>query len=93
LHRASAKFDSLTRPTPEWTAPYDGQRAFLEANGDAVIAHSKAADHNKVGAGVADGAAMRPIRGNIRGNIQIVHCVLCVQIPGRFGRDGRIGRI
>jgi hypothetical protein len=32
-------------------------------------------------------------RGNIRDNIQIVHDFLCVQIPGRSGWNGRIGRI
>jgi hypothetical protein len=33
------------------------------------------------------------VRGNILGNIQIVHCVRCVQIPGRSGHYGRTGRI
>jgi hypothetical protein len=37
--------------------------------------------------------ASRPARGNVRGNIQIVHYVQYVQIRGRFGRYGRIGRI
>jgi len=32
-------------------------------------------------------------RGNIRGNIQIVHCVHFIQIRGQIGRSGRIGRI
>jgi hypothetical protein len=32
-------------------------------------------------------------RGDIRGNIQIVHYVHYVQKAGRIGRSGRIGRI
>ena len=32
-------------------------------------------------------------RGNIRGNIQIVHCVHSSRFGGRSGRYGRIGRI
>jgi hypothetical protein len=32
-------------------------------------------------------------RGNIRGNIQIVNHVQSVQIRGRIGRSGRMGRI
>jgi putative transposase len=37
--------------------------------------------------------SQRAGRGNIRGNIQIVHYVHCVQIRRRSGRYGRIGRI
>jgi hypothetical protein len=38
-------------------------------------------------------ASAQLARGNISGNIQIVHCVHCVQISGRVGRSGRIGSI
>jgi hypothetical protein len=43
--------------------------------------------------GAAERASARRSRGNIRGNIQIVHYVHCVQIRGRNGRYGRIRRI
>jgi hypothetical protein len=38
-------------------------------------------------------AGAQQLRGNICGNIQIVHCVRSVQISGRSGCSGRIGRI
>jgi hypothetical protein len=37
--------------------------------------------------------ASRTGRGNIRGNVQIVHCLHSVQKRGRSGRCGGIGRI
>jgi len=37
-----------------------------------------------------EGAAGWGSRSLDRGNIQIVHCVRCIQIPGRSGRSGRI---
>jgi ketosteroid isomerase-like protein len=40
------KFDSLRWPSPNWTASNDGRRAFLQARGDAVVAHSKAPYRN-----------------------------------------------
>jgi len=39
------------------------------------------------------GSIKRNRRGNIRGNIQIVHWVHSVQIRGRIRRSGHIGRI
>ena len=40
------KFESLRWPSPDWTGSEDGRRAFLEAKGDAVVAHSKAPYRN-----------------------------------------------
>jgi ketosteroid isomerase-like protein len=36
------KFSLLAWPKPDWTGSDDGTRAFLQAKGDAIVAHSKA---------------------------------------------------
>jgi ketosteroid isomerase-like protein len=40
------KFASLRWPSPDWTVSHDGKRAFMQATGDAVVAHSRAPYHN-----------------------------------------------
>lgn len=42
----SNKFSALSWTDPDWTGSADGMRAFLEARGNAVVAHSGAAYHN-----------------------------------------------
>lgn len=40
------KFSALRWPNARWTAASDGHTAFMEARGDAVVAHSNAPYHN-----------------------------------------------
>jgi ketosteroid isomerase-like protein len=42
----AGKFASLKWTNPDWTGSINGDRAFMEARGDAIVAHSGAPYHN-----------------------------------------------